>query len=295
MSEKRSTDAVLAARMERTAVMMERRRGFTLIELLVVIAIIALLIALLLPSLNMAKEAARASMSASNQRQMALGSHSYAVENGVYPVGKRNSNNSWIWPSLIREHISGSRDTSVFHCPSARDETRWVVKFGSGLPARDGYEGDEVPLVDLVQLLSYGYNVWGQNARPEPDLGRVAGFGISIDAGPEYGAAALDAVLLPSGMIMFADSNYDDETASKRWSGFIGNYRQDQYPSQIHSGKANVSFADGHVERLARNEVVSLSWSSVTLAESVFVRRWNLDYEARDVTGRSGGRGGGRQ
>jgi prepilin-type processing-associated H-X9-DG protein/prepilin-type N-terminal cleavage/methylation domain-containing protein len=272
---------------------MARRYAFTLIELLVVIAIIALLIALLLPSLNLAKEAARASMSASNQRQMALGGHSYAVENGVYPVGKRNSNNSWIWPSLIREHISGSRDTAVFSCPSASDETRWIVKFGSGLPARDGYEADEVPLVDLEQLLSYGYNVWGQDAVVDPILKRVAGFGISIDVEPEFGAAPLDAVLLPSGMIMFADSNYDDITANKRWSGFIGNYRRDQYPSAIHSGKANVAFADGHVERLEEDEVVSKSTTSVTLAESVFVRRWNLDYKARNVSTRTG-RGGGR-
>lgn len=47
-----------------------RRRGFTLIELLVVIAIIAILAAILFPVFAKAREAARATMCASNVRQL---------------------------------------------------------------------------------------------------------------------------------------------------------------------------------------------------------------------------------
>ena len=64
-----------------------RRNGFTLIELLVVISIIALLVSILLPALNQAREQARRTICATNQRQLLTGMHMYAQENeGVLPV-----------------------------------------------------------------------------------------------------------------------------------------------------------------------------------------------------------------
>ncbi|HZZ70623.1 MAG TPA: DUF1559 domain-containing protein [Pirellulales bacterium] len=60
--------------------------GFTLIELLVVIAIIGTLIALLLPALNMVKEAANKSRCLSNMKQLGLALKTYANDhNGKFP------------------------------------------------------------------------------------------------------------------------------------------------------------------------------------------------------------------
>jgi prepilin-type N-terminal cleavage/methylation domain-containing protein/prepilin-type processing-associated H-X9-DG protein len=54
-----------------------RRRGVTIVELLVTIAIIALLVGILIPALQMAREAARRSSCANNLRQIALGMATY--------------------------------------------------------------------------------------------------------------------------------------------------------------------------------------------------------------------------
>lgn len=61
-------------------------RAFTLIELLVVISIIALLLAILLPSLQKAKELARRAVCKSNLHQIGITENTYA-----------HDYNSWIW------------------------------------------------------------------------------------------------------------------------------------------------------------------------------------------------------
>ena len=82
-----------------------KKKGFTLVELLVVIAIIGILIGMLLPAVQMVREAARRTTCANNLHQIVLAVHNYESSNTRFPPGwigdESEFTKGWAWTSQI--------------------------------------------------------------------------------------------------------------------------------------------------------------------------------------------------
>ena len=98
------------------------RRGFTIIELMVSIAIIGILLSLLLPAIQMTREAARQTQCRSNLRQLGLAIHNYEGAHSMLPPGSsmNYSLHTFLLPFLDQAALY---ETVDFRSHPARDTT----------------------------------------------------------------------------------------------------------------------------------------------------------------------------
>lgn len=232
----------------------KRQPGFTLIELLVVISIIALLMGILLPALARGRDVAKASVCASNIRQLGMANLTYAQDNKTYLV--RASVDIWS-PNLQRWHGKRSDTYSPFD-PTRGDLASYLSEngrikqcpaFASGMDYLDepgyglGYEAG---------CGGYGYN--GSYLGARNDLYYPSN---------EY-SARLGEIRNPTQTIMFTDTAYVS-TIDGRQTYIAYSFCEAPYwqfgppaPSDMtadatihfrHQRQTTVFWADGHTNR----------------------------------------------
>lgn len=113
---------------------MKSKGGFTLVELLVVIAIIGILIALLLPTVQAAREAARRSSCTNSLKQIGLGLHNHHdtfnhFPAGFYHVHGGNAKGNWGWGAHILPFVEQGNLADVIGVSKLQslDQSVWAV------------------------------------------------------------------------------------------------------------------------------------------------------------------------
>jgi prepilin-type N-terminal cleavage/methylation domain-containing protein/prepilin-type processing-associated H-X9-DG protein len=203
------------------------KRAFTLIELLVVIAIIAILAAILFPVFAKAREKARQTSCASNEKQIGVAIIQYTQDyDEVYPLVGDGEGGEYTWAQEIFSYV---KSTAVFACP---DNTASIAfNNGTGTVMGDNFGNSTTYQQTPV---SYGMNFeigdpnewgagWGNPARPtnwiaEPSMKIIVG----------ERTAGQDGVMW-------------HDWSNGGWNGVA---------AVLHSKRMNVLFCDGHVRNM---------------------------------------------
>ncbi len=190
-------------------------RGFSLIELLVAISIIALLISILIPALGKARDAGRAAVCLSNQRQLGTAMNLYANANeGFVPrEGVDNPTRERPpWAVALRPYIDGS---------ISPDEDPNDLFSGAPYYRDPSRKPDRHVIHYLTNAIPF--HKVGETRVPDPSAG--------INWKKRRGPVRLDRIVNPSGAIYLTDY-FDDPDGTRANEIYAGSSHTDMSISQ---------------------------------------------------------------
>jgi len=240
------------------------RIGFTLVELLVVIGIIALLVAILLPSLNRAREQARSVQCLSNLRQLSIAIVNYTNENHYLMLGGAEGPPQKIWDWIYWDNTAPFNDLSqaplakylginsstaapvagdnptlsanVFRCPS---DQWWQHVPAADEPSRYPY------------FFSYSMNCYAcDNSRCYTHMGSASTscFKITMVRNPSEKVCLVDESEVTINDGLFCPDDGWDQLADRHEI-------HKSYTNPL--GTGNAAFFDGHAEVVTRADLAS--------------------------------------
>jgi len=226
-----------------------KKDGFTLIELLVVIAIIGILAALLLPTLQKARERARQIRCMTNQKQIYVAMVEYSNDYNDYIVPNWNRSNTW--PELLKPYTKGGKvpgynridnqgnwifyEYMLFYCP-----TRHSMGHRFSM---HGYYTSYTPNANVMGVPPLPPDPW---ITPDPWA--------KLHKFSDFKYQEMIALLLEGGVLGHV-------------CGGINNI-EEPYGGQFdHNGQQNVLFMNGEVKFIKRNYPLPI-WLSDTLKPS---------------------------